>query len=122
KSSLGPNWVGFTNNETVTKSQRAFAARTRDKCPSWIAPMVGTRPRHLPVARSARAQARISEIVVMTFIDQTKTQGYIQRRDLREHTIPSKFSGTVNVRYFYRRIARLRARTVSRAACVSRGR
>lgn len=38
------NWVGLTNMEVTTKSVCFFAEATRDKCPSWRAPIVGTNP------------------------------------------------------------------------------
>src|SRR5260370_26094844 len=74
KSSLGPNWVGFTKMEAATIPQQALAARTRDRWPSWRAPMVGTNPRRSPWLRAARQAARISEIVVRILMLRRRTR------------------------------------------------
>ncbi len=44
------------------------AARTRDKCPSCSAPMVGTNPNRLPPRRAARHAARMSSMVLQIFM------------------------------------------------------
>ena len=71
KSSVGPNCVGFTKMETATASHCAFAARTSDKCPSCRAPIVGTKPSRLRVARASRQAARASEMVAHISIVQS---------------------------------------------------
>src|SRR3982074_2337490 len=81
KSSVGPNWVGFTKIETATESHCAFAARTSDKCPSCRAPMVGTRPSRLRPARASRQAARASGMVAHIFIVQSKSSEHDQLAD-----------------------------------------
>ena len=53
--SFGPNCVGLTKIVTTEKSQLATHSRTRLKCPSCNAPMVGTRPIDCPDCRVARS-------------------------------------------------------------------
>src|SRR5271170_2841481 len=60
RSSLGPNWVGFTKIETVVMSHVAFDAFTSERCPAWSAPIVGTRPSDLPSWRRTRQADCIS--------------------------------------------------------------
>src|SRR5580693_139124 len=74
RSSLGPNCVGFTKIDAATISQDAFAALTRDRCPSCSAPMVGTNPNRLP-RRVARQAARISSMVLQILIADFPSRG-----------------------------------------------
>ena len=73
RSSLAPNWMGFTKRETATRSHCAFAARTRERWPSWSAPMVGTRPRRLLSDGGPRLAARISSMVRQILIARERT-------------------------------------------------
>src|SRR6266702_4657353 len=52
----------------ATTSQLAFAALTREICPAWSAPMVGTSPTERPAARASRDQARSSPTTWITRI------------------------------------------------------
>src|SRR5262249_29905458 len=51
-SSFGPNCVGFTKTEQTTKRARRAASRTSERCPSWSAPIVGTKPTTSPCPRA----------------------------------------------------------------------
>ena len=67
RSSAGPNWAGFTNRETTTRSHCSRARRMRDRWPSWKLPIVGTRPMERPARRSGHSAARRSATVRTTF-------------------------------------------------------
>ena len=73
KSSFGPNWVGFTNIETTTVSASSFALRTRLKCPSCSAPIVGTSAIFPPFERADLEKDVISAGEDIIFIDFTPT-------------------------------------------------
>ena len=62
------NCTGLTNMETNTTSFSARARLMRERCPSWRAPIVGTRPMLLPSARTSAAFSTNSFTDVMTFI------------------------------------------------------
>jgi hypothetical protein len=61
RSSVGPNCVGLTKIVAATNCARARASETRRRCPSWSAPIVGTRPTRLPEARAPAHASRKEE-------------------------------------------------------------
>ena len=44
KSAISPNWVGFTNMLHTVISDLVTLASTKEACPAWSAPIVGTNP------------------------------------------------------------------------------
>src|SRR5258708_27995291 len=64
KSSPGANCSGFTKMEATTVSHSDRARRTKDRCPSCKAPIVGTKPSTEPLIRSSRQTLCISATVV----------------------------------------------------------
>ena len=67
RSSEGPNCRGLTKIDTAVAPQRDFEARTSDRCPSCKAPMVGTKPRLLPLDVSWRQAAFMSAMAAICF-------------------------------------------------------
>src|ERR1700735_392003 len=63
RSSAGPNCFGFTKMDTTTGEHFRFASRTREKCPSCNAPIVGTKPIEHSLVSDSLATSFIQEIV-----------------------------------------------------------
>ena len=53
--------------DTAVALQRDFDALTSDRCPACSAPMVGTKPRVLPLRVSSRQAAFMAAMVVSCF-------------------------------------------------------
>src|SRR5882672_8459361 len=66
RSSLGPNWIGFTKMLTTTLEFSRQARSTRLMWPACSAPIVGTRPIVWPSRRQALAVASSAAGVSMT--------------------------------------------------------
>src|SRR5882757_1980874 len=64
KSSPGANCSGFTKMEATTVSHSDRARRTKDRCPSCRAPIVGTKPSTKRLVRKSRQTPCISATVL----------------------------------------------------------
>ena len=70
KSSFLPNWMGFKNTLTTVTSHSLTDALIKAPCPSWSAPIVGTRPILLPLfARGASVSRRESIDLIICMIN-----------------------------------------------------
>ena len=63
KSSPGANCSGFTKMEATTMSHSDRACRTKERCPSCRAPIVGTKPSTKRLVRKSRQTLCISATV-----------------------------------------------------------
>ena len=78
RSSPAPNCSGFTKIDTTVMSVSATDRRSRLRCPSCSAPMVGTRPTAAPRARAASQNARAAATV-----ESRSLNGRLRRRPAR---------------------------------------